>query len=583
MKSSVKLLLPLMLVASVGTFTSCSSSDDSSGEVQVPSGNVEANALAGVWNIENYTMTLYSNNTFDAVDNSTSKNYAGVYNYAGDVLSLSGVTTRAFTLEEGKTYTFEVKKEGNKIVLIDTETKQTYTGTFVSEAPQPTTEYLSPAQEKAYIETQARNFENYFNANEWEEYAELGKQVYEVRDGDLNAIESDFVKNTMTSSTTSRHDEYEWMGGNYSENGYWMGDIYKVYTLAITKEYWDECLMVSNMAGEFTAMNGKWVRTKTDGDLTFKFTSKDGAQWVLAVKKSGSTGAVYIDKDYEWDYSSWAPTIGSNDILVNKRDSVVKVADIFNTYYIDVPTHVTATLTRNGEERVKAVVNIDNFTNRDSSKKKLSLIGNSNGNASVYVKTLNEPFNVSTTFKYSDRNTTSFTAQITKGGKTLADMSAQCVPEAENSQALQNVTNINVRATVLGGLTADLTVSNFNEVADAFEQADENDTEESVVVNAKNRINNCISGYIVNTPSSKTKQAELAVNVMPYERNEWYYDYNAGEGRFKTVKFYELTPVLRFYDSSTYAFPDYFTEKFFRGVIDKARDIVRDFNDMIEN
>lgn len=581
MKGNFKLLMPLMLLASVSTFTSCSSSDDGSEGNSGQVDGVELNALAGVWNIDNYTMTMYANNTFDAVDNSTHKNYAGVYSYAGDVLSLSGVTTRAFTLEEGKTYTFMVKKEGNTIVLTNPETRQSFKATYVGDAPQPASEYLNPSQEKAFIEAQARNFESYFEAREWEEYAELGKQVYSVNNGDLNRLEKDFLLSTMTDSYTNKSDRYDWVESNYNGSEGWT-NIYKVYTYATTNEYWDECLMASNLSGEYTVVDGKWVCTKKDGDLTFRFTSKDGAQWVLAVQKSGSTGSLKIDEDDVLYETIWIPSIGAGDVLVDKRDSVVSVTSIFKKYYIDVPTHVTATLTRNGEERIKTVVNIDNFTNRYAKKNKLSFIGKSNGSASVYIKTLGEPFEVKTTFNYADGNNSSCTAQITKGSKTLVDLSAAFVPVTQSYDKLENVTNVSVKASMLGGLTAELALNNYIDVADAFEEADENETDASVVNNAKDKINSNIAGYIYNTPSSRTRQAELVMNVMPYEKERWDYVVSHDTWQRTTMTAYELVPVLRFYDSSSYAFPDYFTNVFFKGVIDKAKEIVGDFSDMIE-
>lgn len=572
----MKLLLPLILLTSTGTFTSCSSSDDGNNQEQ---NDNKAQSLAGVWTIGNYTMTMYNNNTFDAVDNTNQKQYGGIYSYSGDILTLSGVKTRAFTLEEGKTYTFEVKREGNTITITNTETNETFTGTYVAEAPQKSA-YLSPEEEKAFIEAQARSLEAYFDPGEWHEYANVSKELRKVKDGDLGDFAEEFIQSTLTGSTSHQREYYSWAGTNYDNNGTAVGTIWELYQYTVTNEYWDRCLMMSNMQGEFTATyNGKWTRTKKDGDLTMKYTAQDGAQWVLTVQKSGSSGRIKAENEDHWDWTEWVPEIGPNDKVVIKKGEPSTY--VYEDEYIDIPTHVTATLTRNGEERVKAVVNIDEFGNKNAENGELTLIGQSKGNANIYIKPKNDAFTVSTDFNYLNGGNSTCNATVKKGNTTLLAVSAACTPTATSATEISNVTNISATATILNELTAHFSTANGKTLVNAMEDCDSKD--QASVEKAKETINNNIAAFITNSPANDAvQQATIKMGVKSWKDWEYYWDSSNYVTHPYEVTRYGLTPTINFSDGTSYAFPDYFTEYFFKGVIDKAETIVKDVENMLK-
>lgn len=574
MKKSMKLLLPLMLLASAGTLTSCSSSDDGDQQEQQTQ-----NSLVGVWNIGNYTMTMYNNNTFLAVDNTNQKQYAGVYTYSGDILSLSGVTTRAFTLEAGKTYTFKVKREGNTITLTNTETNETFTGTYVAEASQKS-EYLSPEEEKAFIEAQARSLEAYFDPGEWHDFANVSKELRNVKDGDLCSFAEELMQSTLTNTSSSQREYYSWAGTNY-EDGMAVGTIWELYRYTVTNEYWDHCLVMSNAHGEYTASyNGKWIQTKKDGDFTMKYIAQDGTQWVLTVQKSGTIGRINVnDDEYDYNWSSWVPSIGPNDKVVIKEGT--PYTNTFDNDFIEIPANVTATLTRNGEERVKTVVNIEQFGNKNAENGELTLIGQSKGNASIYIKPKNDAFTVNADFNYLNGSNSTCNATLKKGNTTLIAVNAACTPTPASATEIANVTNISTTATILNALTVRFSTANGKTITDAFNAC--NDKDKASVEAAKDIVNRSMAAYITNSPNADAlQQATMKVGVKSWKDWEYYWDATNYVTHPYEVTRYGLTPTINFTDGTSYAFPDYFTEYFFKAVIDKAESIAKDVENMLK-
>jgi hypothetical protein len=545
MKKSYFLTYFLAMVMAMGMF-SCSSSNDDGGS----SDDASKNSIAGVYNIDSYTLTFYDNSTFAAKDNASGKNYSGAYTYNAPDLILSGVVaTRAFSLEEGKVYSFSVARSGNNLTLTNKETGEVVTLTYVSAAPASDGQ-LTPDEEKAYIETTARMLETYFVANEWQVLTDVAKELQDVNADSLEIYAEEFIQRTITG--------YNKYGYQYN-NG--LGQIISYISI---QNYVDKLILVSQAHGQFKASyGGKWGKVGSDAGLKFTYTDKSGAVWEASATYSGSTGKIRID---EWK-EKYGQSIGSVDF---DETNASKYEYSKENLLIDVPTQVTAVLTRNGEVKVQTTVNISKFQNATDEHNQLSFMGQAAGTVDVMIQPTGEPFYVHTDFDYVNGNGSTVNTLIKRGATELVKVAANATPSASGARKMDNVTNASAVVTALNRLTVRMTATDGKSVADAYQNADKraNRYNEEYVKNCANTINNGVNAYITNGPASTINQGTLKVAVKSKS------DYNGNR--------YELYPTLNFAEGSSYAFEDYFTEAYFKTVIDYAKQLGKDLERMIK-
>ena len=530
------------LVMALGMSACSSSSDDNGG------GSDNPQSIAGVYSIDTYTLTFYDNSTFSATDNATGKNYTGSYTYNAPDLILSGVVaTRAFSLEEGKTYSFNVERVGNSLVLTNKETGEVMTLDYVAAAP-PSDGQLTPDEERAYIEATARSLETYFVANEWQEFTDLAKEVQDVNANALDDFINEFVQRTLT---------------GYNKWGYQYG-YDQVYSYVYIDNYYDKLVLLSQAYGQFQASyGGRWEKVGSDAGVKFTYNDSKGAVWVVNLTCSGSTGKIRID-EWKEKYGQEINTVDFDDTgvtpYVSGRDHLL----------IDVPTQVTATLTRDGVTKMQTTVNISKFLNVTDEHSQLSFLGQAAGTVDVMIQPTGEAFNVHVDFDYINNTNSTVNATVKRGNTELVNVAVNATPQASASQEMDKVVNASAIVTVLNRLTVRMTVSEGKSVYDAYHDANNkrNRYDEQFVKNCANVINNSVSAYITNGPTSTVNQGTLRVAVK-------------GKQDYQGTR-YELYPTLNFADGSSYAFEDYFTEAYFKSVIDYAEQLGKDFERMLK-
>ena len=530
------------LVMALGMSACSSSSDDNGG------GSDNPQSIAGVYSIDTYTLTFYDNSTFSATDNATGKNYTGSYTYNAPDLILSGVVaTRAFSLEEGKTYSFNVERVGNSLVLTNKETGEVMTLDYVAAAP-PSDGQLTPDEERAYIEATARSLETYFVANEWQEFTDLAKEVQDVNANALDDFINEFVQRTLT---------------GYNKWGYQYG-YDQVYSYVYIDNYYDKLVLLSQAYGQFQASyGGRWEKVGSDAGVKFTYNDSKGAVWVVNLTCSGSTGKIRIDE--------WKEKYGQEINTVDFDDTgVTPYVDDRDHLLIDVPTQVTATLTRDGVTKMQTTVNISKFLNATDEHSQLSFLGQAAGTVDVMIQPTGEAFNVHVDFDYINNTNSTVNATVKRGNTELVNVAVNATPQASAPQEMDKVNNASAVVSVLNRLTVRMTVSEGKSVYDAYHDANNkrNRYNEEVVKNCANVINNSVSAYITNGPTSTVNQGTLRVAVK-------------GKQDYQGTR-YELYPTLNFADGSSYAFEDYFTEAYFKSVIDYAEQLGKDFERMLK-
>ena len=423
---------------------------------------------------------------------------------------------------------------------------------------------LSPAEQKAYMETVAREFMDLTPASDFKDITTLGRYV-----------------------TDSYFDGYDW-----SEAEKWGKDIIdglKQYVGILPDEVTDiyngsyynyyyiskitgykAVVQASNFKGHFTATNGRWVLSKAD-DLQFIFNDKYGDKCVLKLETSGSVKKVYLLNTDEWiNYDS--ETVGNDYYSYDYYDRT--------QWTIGVPEKVVLTLTQGGREVVKTTVNIDlgSISNEEFDLSKNSL------NVSTLVE-FNNGYKINVSqVSYTANSKVSVQSTMSKNGKDLVVMALASdlsgIPSCNVSAFTKsdfdiddydtdktNGKNAFVKLDILGKIQIQGTISDIRKYADYLEQADENDEKES---NFKSYLNqaNALTNINMFYDGNSVKQA--SVTLEPFEKKEWDYSYWTTE------------PVLVFYDGSSYStFEAFFNDSDFKTTIEAFKTFANKYADLV--
>lgn len=423
---------------------------------------------------------------------------------------------------------------------------------------------LSPAEQKAYMETVAREFMDLTPASDFKDITTLGRYVADSYfDGyDWSEAEKwgkdiiDGLKQYVGILPDEVTDIYN-------------GSYYNYYYISKITGY-KAVVQASNFKGHFTATNGRWVLSKAD-DLQFIFNDKYGDKCVLKLETSGSVKKVYLLNTDEWiNYKS--ETVGNDYYSYDYYDRT--------QWTIGVPEKIVLTLTQGGREVVKTTVNIDlgSISNEEFDLSKNSL------NVSTLVE-FNNGYKINVSqVSYTANSKVSVQSTMSKNGKDLVVMALASdlsgIPSCNVSAFTKsdfdiddydtdktNGKNAFVKLDILGKIQIQGTISDIRKYADYLEQADENDEKESNFksylnqANALTNINMFYDGNIV-------KQA--SVTLEPFEKKEWGYSYWTTE------------PVLVFCDGSSYStFEAFFNDSDFKTTIEAFKTFANKYADLV--
>lgn len=423
---------------------------------------------------------------------------------------------------------------------------------------------LSPAEQKAYMETVAREFMDLTPASDFKDITTLGRYVADSYfDGyDWSEAEKwgkdiiDGLKQYVGILPDEVTDIYN-------------GSYYNYYYISKITGY-KAVVQASNFKGHFTATNGRWVLSKAD-DLQFIFNDKYGDKCVLKLETSGSVKKVYLLNTDEWiNYKS--ETVGNDYYSYDYYDRT--------QWTIGVPEKIVLTLTQGGREVVKTTVNIDlgSISNEEFDLSKNSL------NVSTLVEFKNGyTINVSQV-SYTANSKVSVQSTMSKNGKDLVVMALASdlsgIPSCNVSAFTKsdfdiddydtdktNGKNAFVKLDILGKIQIQGTISDIRKYADYLEQADENDEKES---NFKSYLNqaNALTDINMFYDGNSVKQA--SVTLEPFEKKEWGYSYWTTE------------PVLVFYDGSSYStFEAFFNDSDFKTTIEAFKTFANKYADLV--
>lgn len=368
---------------------------------------------------------------------------------------------------------------------------------------------MSSSEEKEYLEKVGNEFIGLFNASDYEDIANLGQELDET-EGD--GIFEDFIEETQTS-------------------------IYGDKTLL---------LKLANVKGSFESSykTREWKKTSSTGDMKMTYTASDGKKWVLTVAHSGNLGTVTIVEDEDYDYS---PNGNWNYYT--------------ETYKMEVPKEVKATLTKAGNTVAEVSLNI---TNLIIEKGEPALDSKMSYTMTSKIKDIT----ATSESTYNPGGSASVKATVKKGTKVLADVKV----DGKSSMSKGEITNGSgtVNAVILNKLNIKGDITDVKNFVEALDEADHNDENKATFDRWVNNANSYLNLGLYNNNS--TKQATIIIG-SDSEKDYWGSQYHT---------YYYAVPMIKFADGSTYSFEEYFTETRFRSLVDAFEKLLKEFENLVD-
>jgi len=314
--------------------------------------------------------------------------------------------------------------------------------------------------------------------------------------------------------------------------------------------------IAANFKARFVAGNKAWKKEGTSDGLEFVFDDAKGQKCVLKVTASDSYTKVHYPEFDSYDY--------------DERYDEVKLR-YENTFGIPKEANVSLTCGSNTLAKVKVTtqltmksaevnLNSDSYTataNVEVGKyllvvDKAQFVGDKSATASVVLK---------------KEGTSLVTLKAEVAGKlaqetyTKHDKERVDVSIAEAGKGA-------VSADVLGQVQLIGEIKSIDRLVDYMNTAEKNRSDESACKKAVENANNELNiGLFFDGKSTRMASYKFLVSASR---------------KYDTTR-YEAVPAVFFGDGTSYSFEDYFDETYFKKVIQNFEDLVRDFNNLVED
>ncbi|MCQ2255376.1 MAG: hypothetical protein MJZ29_07750 [Bacteroidaceae bacterium] len=366
---------------------------------------------------------------------------------------------------------------------------------------------VDPAKEKQYIESVGQELAKLFRASDFQDIADMANELDDIEGDD---VFEDFIETT--------------------EKGYDEIDLIKL----------------ANIKGSFVGSfkNKSMKRTSSTGDLNISYTASDNKQWVLSVSHSGNLGTVTLDEEWDYHYS---------DGHYNEYITTTKM---------EIPKTVKAKLTKANETVAEVNLTINSLTITDGEPSQAS-------KASYTLSSKVKDFEVTSNSEYNPGGKTIVKANVKKGKTNVATVTVEgnsSLSKGEISNG--NVTSLNV--CILDKLNVKGNINDIKSLADALEEAEDNDENETTFDRWLKNANSYIDLGLYNNNS--TKQASIIFG-KDADKDYWGGSYHT---------YYEIVPMIEFTDGTSYSFEEYFDEKTFKSLMDEVDKIINEFEKLVD-
>lgn len=377
------------------------------------------------------------------------------------------------------------------------------------------TETLTPNEQKVKLEKIARELVGKVEADPFSNIKDMTKALDDTDDD----VISDWAKGCV---------------GNCLESS--KGDTLYSYLFA-----------ASNFTGSFELQGKKWKLSNERVDyLQFKFTDYSGRECVIKVEHSGKETKVHHDSfdyhQYSWYYD-----------YVYTKHAVYTEQRAYS-----IPEYIKVTVAQNGT----TVASTDIHTTLNIASGDVDPYRD--GAEVSATTTINDyKFALEKMIYSAGKSASVQSLTVTKGGEELLSLTAQATGDITDSDnPVLKTANITVK--VLGGKArVEGNIEDGQSLVRNLENADANNTNSEKYKSYLNTANSMFSVKLY-FDNSSTQSAFL--RLLPFERQDYW-----GKSTWRSK------PAIVFGDGSSYSFEEYFDEKTFSTVIDKAQNLVDDF------
>ena len=434
----------------------------------------------------------------------------------------------------------------------------------------PTVTPPSTNNDKLFLEKTGVEFVNQFQASDFNNLADIVKHIKGYDASELADWAEDCLEDMRTligdeRTEVERDTSYYYDGYDYEKDEYIYRYYYGTYIYHYADYKW--LLRASAFKGHFTVQDNKWVLTPAD-DLQATFTDRLGNTCVLKLTTSGATKRVHLAKetDRDWhSYSSWYDDLRNYYYQYEMDENTMDV-------YVDIPEHISLTLTQGSKTLVSTTADFDisqiQVEDWDLARDAIS--------ATVRAKVNNYDIIVDRV-SYLASEGAHVKLELKKNGNTIllcgADaagyIDAHYGQQAEVSTSTLGAANVTLN--LMGWLQLKADVTDIHSLRKALDNAEDNYRNESEYkryIDRANRLFDAKFYYRGEEESRGTFALEAFLDYYDsyYEREYW--------GKKLIVTFEQ--------DGSSYAIDSYFNEDDFRSVINACRDLLDDFDNLMD-
>lgn len=441
---------------------------------------------------------------------------------------------------------------------------------------------LSPDKIKTRLDEIGREFVSNFKATEFSDIKNTIRYINETfckKDESTNTVTS-WYEGCLDAITKkdSEHDETE-----IYVNDPWKIEEYYYHNSDLTRLY-----AASQFVGHFTIKDNKWFKENGDfNDMQFTAPDENGKMCTVKLTTSGEVKKVFIGdtKTEDWyNYRSesrdsliWNVVTGVDSLGVEHHDTIG--VDFFGqihkyshdidvyTYqnYAFIPEKITIEYTQGNTQILKTVVTTDH------SALKSDRYDIATEDLGVQVETFVNGFEfVLDKMIYAAGKDVEVSFKMNKSGMNLITLSASSdlavtgsIYDNPNLNA-DKCQNANLSIDMLHQAQLKFSCSDGVKLEEYMDEAEANDTDETIYKQQLAQINNLLSGGLY-FDGQATRQAYVSIEAFQ-ETNYWDETYWTWE------------PVMNFDDGSNYSLcSTFFNEDDFRSLINLAWDVADDF------
>ena len=528
--------------------------------------------LAGNWiytseeDMQCYLITFYESGEFlyQSQEVDAKKTMAGKLTYNEDVNTITLIPT---TGESPVMFTLGAFDPDGQQLQLKTSGGKTLAFAKTAITQLPAHDDWKPweplnVNDKTYLEETAKEFMNYFQANDFKKLTDIARGIKDYNTDELYTWQQECIESMTTlvsgkveKDTTLIYDRRDYYSYNYDYN---IRDFFYYYT-----DY-KRLLRASAFKGHFTVQGNRWVYTQAH-DLQFSFNDRQGNQCMLKLSTSGATKTVFVgeNSDYNRLSSSWYDEYGNlhEEYLI----------DFFTTNsYLEIPEHISLTFTQGTQTLISTTADFDlsGISNEkwDMSRNSLS---------SVIKATVNGYDINAERISYSPTQESFVKLQLAKNGSLILSVDIEGTGyaniTAENGgRDFDTSTLGSAKATIdiMGKIQIFSNISDIHGIRRAIENANDNRRSERDFKRYMEKANSMYTSFFCYANEGENyKRGSLTLEAFAdngYGGETW-----------------EARPIITFTkDNTSYAIDSYFTEDRFRTVTNTFWNLLDDFEDL---